>query len=89
MQVLCKKSMTSSDVRCRVCGQSFVVFWERHSREEQAEALCQLMDELRAHHKKNDSAEAHPEHGFTVPAWDGPAAFSGAALLGNAPEWAF
>jgi hypothetical protein len=89
MQVLCKKSMTSSDVRCKVCGQGFVVFWERHSREEQAESVRTLMDALRSHHKKNEGAEAHPDHGFTVPSWDGKAAFSAAALLGNAPKWSY
>lgn len=88
MQVLCKKSMTSSDVRCSVCGQGFVVFWERSSREEQAEAIGQLMNDLREHHLDGDDASAHPDHGFNVPAWDGPAAYSGAALLGNAPAWA-
>jgi hypothetical protein len=87
MQVFCKKSMTSSDVRCKVCGQGFVVFWERHSREEQAGSYRMLMDELRAHHASDDRAEAHPEIGFNVPKWDGPAVFPGAALLGNAPEW--
>jgi hypothetical protein len=65
-----------------------VVFWERPSREEQAETLRALMDELRAHHQMSDADAAHPEHGFNVPAWDGPAGFSAAALLGNAPAWA-
>jgi hypothetical protein len=88
MQVLCKKSMTSCDIRCKVCGQGFVVFWERHSRDEQAEAVRLLTDEIRNHHSNNDGAEAHPEYGFNLPAWDGIAAFSGAAVLGNAPTWA-
>jgi hypothetical protein len=88
MQVLCRKSMVSSDVRCSVCGQSFVVFWERSSPSEQAEARSLVMQELREQHIHADDASAHPDLGFNVPAWDGSAAYSGAALLGNAPAWA-
>jgi hypothetical protein len=47
---------------------------------------------LASHHhctgELNEEPSAHPLAGFLVPDWDGPIAYSGAALLGNAPPWA-
>ncbi len=89
MQVLCKLSMTSNDVRCNVCGQGFLVYWERQAtREEQDEVRQQVQLQLAEHHGTDDGPTAHPESAFNVPAWDGLAKFSCAALLGGAPEWA-
>jgi hypothetical protein len=66
-----------------------VLYWERQTQVEQAEALREVETALRNHHRSENGAGAHPEHGFLVPAWDGPIAFSGAAILGNAPNSAF
>jgi hypothetical protein len=88
MQVLCKMSMTASDVRCNVCGQGFVVYWERHSLEEQAEARALVQKQLADHHRITDDTGAHPPASFNVPQWSGLPKFSAAALLGGAPEWA-
>jgi len=88
MQVLCKMSMTESDVRCNVCGQGFVVYWERQSRDEQAAARSLVQKQLADHHRITDDAGAHPPVGFNVPQWGGLPKFSAAALLGGAPEWA-
>ena len=87
MQVLLKSSETSVETRCSVCGQGFVMFWERHTRMERSEALREIEQTLRHHHHKGGNS-VHPNKGFLVPAWDGPVAFSGAAILGNAPVWA-
>jgi hypothetical protein len=88
MQVLCKSTIGSGEVKCCVCGQGFVMFWERQSRAERAEAIREIQAALRGHHSKVASPQAHPRSGFLVPAWDGPVAFSGAAILGDAPTWA-
>jgi hypothetical protein len=87
MQVLCKLSNTVSDVRCKVCGQGFLVYWSRTSREEQEATRRQVIEALAAHHGTSESADAHPRAGFNVPDWSGLARFSGAALLGGAENW--
>jgi len=87
MQVLCKLSNTVSDVRCKVCGQGFLVYWSRSSRDEQEATRRQVIEALERHHTSTDSAQAHPRSGFTVPDWSGLARFSGAALLGGADNW--
>lgn len=88
MQVLCKTTSDSPDVSCTVCGQGFVLFWERQSRAERAIALREIARALRGHHHKLSSADAHPQRGFVVPDENGPAGFSGAAIVGHAPSWA-
>ena len=86
MQVLCKSSNETAETRCSVCGQGFELYWERQTPAEQAEALKEVEAALRDHHDNSPDRSAHPEDGFLVPAWDGPLAYSGAAILGNAPK---
>ena len=88
MQVLCKASNTASDIRCNICGQGFLVYWTRTSREEQAAARADILSALRDHHTSSDTHHAHPAAGFNLPAWNGEPRFSAAALLGHAPAWA-
>ena len=88
MQVLCKTSETAVETSCSVCGQGFVLFWERQTRMEKGEALRQIDATLRQHHYEGVGVQVHPDKGFLVPNWDGPIAFSGAAILGCAPSWA-
>ena len=88
MQVLCKSSKDSTETVCSVCGQGFVLFWERQTKGEKAAALRDVATTLRAHHNEKEGPEAHPDRGFLVPEWNGPIAYSGAAILGNAPSWA-
>ena len=88
MQVLLKSSNECAETRCSVCGHGFAMYWERQTLEEQAEALHEVGVTLESHHRGANGVGAHPDHGFVVPAWDGPVAFSGAAILGNAPAWA-
>jgi hypothetical protein len=87
MQVL-KTTSDSPDVCCTVCGQGFILFWERQSRAQRTLALREISRTLRNHHHKLSSCDAHPQRGFVVPDGHGPAEFSGAAILGNAPSWA-
>ena len=87
MQVLLKSAENEVETRCSVCGQGFVMFWERQTKAERVEALREIETTLRHHHHVGGT-HVHPDRGFLVPAWDGPVAFSGAAILGNAPVWA-
>jgi hypothetical protein len=86
MQVLCKSSNERVEAQCSVCGQGFELYWERQTPAEQAESLKEVEAALRDHHSNNPDASAHPADGFLIPAWDGPLAYSGAAILGNAPN---
>ncbi|KAA6463043.1 hypothetical protein DYQ86_06835 [Acidobacteria bacterium AB60] len=88
MQVLCKSSNDHVETNCSVCGQGFVLFWERQTKMEKATALQEIARTLRGHHDRIGGPDAHPNRGFLVPEWNGPVAFSGAAILGNAPSWA-
>lgn len=88
MQVLCKSSDENSETRCSVCGQGFLLYWERQTKVERTRALKEIEQVLRKHHYNQPGPEAHPVRGFLVPEWNGPVAFSGAAILGNAPSWA-
>jgi hypothetical protein len=88
MQVLLKSTADSPEVCCPVCGQGFVLFWERQSRAERAMALREVARTLRSHHSSLSSPDAHPQRGFVVPERSTPQGFSGAAILGHAPSWA-
>ena len=88
MQVLLKSSDTAIETRCSVCGQGFAMFWERQTGKDHSQALREIEATLRHHHHVGAGPDVHPVKGSLVPAWDGPIAFSGAAILGNAPVWA-
>jgi hypothetical protein len=88
MQVLLKSTEAAAETRCTICGQGFVMFWERQTKAERTESMRAVETALRHHHHAGGGPNVHPVKGFLVPAWDGPIAFSGAAILGNAPVWA-
>jgi hypothetical protein len=88
MQVLCKASSTTSDIKCDVCGQDFKLYWERTNLAERDASRAQVMEALRAQHANSASADAH-EQCFNLPQWNGLPKYSGAALLGNAPSTVF
>jgi len=70
--VLCTRSNLGNDVRCPVCGQGFLVFWYRLSRDEQDALRQPIARALRAQHAVNPAAAvggAHPAEDFTVPHW--------------------
>ncbi len=87
MQVLCKISNTVSDVRCKVCGQGFLVYWSRTSKTEQDATRRQVIEALANQHNSSNSAQVHPRTGFNIPEWNGLPSFSAAALLGGAHNW--
>jgi hypothetical protein len=89
MQVLCERSNAGNDVRCAVCGQGFLVYWERSSRAERETARKDVVEALMGQHEDMTSGHhAHPVARFTVPTWSGNPAYSGAALLGGATAYA-
>jgi hypothetical protein len=89
MQVLCERSNTGNDVRCNVCGQGFLVYWERSSRAEREQARRDVIQALADHHEDLTTGHhSHPPTRFTVPSWSGDIRYSGAALLGGAPAYA-
>jgi len=87
MQVLCKETKGNAEAYCCVCGQGFVMFWDRQSRSERTEALKEIQKTLRQQHRNQRGPEAHPKGGFLVPEWKGSNFASGAAVLGHAPSW--
>jgi hypothetical protein len=89
MQVLCKRSDENVEARCSVCGQGFTLYWERQTPAERVDALQKVNTALIAHHANKADAGVHPDAGFLVPSWNGNIAFSGAAILGNAPTSVF
>ena len=89
MQVLCKCSNDAAEIHCSVCGQGFALSWERPAKAERAAALGEVAKTLRSHHAKGAAGcNAHPQRGFLVGDRSGPADYSGARILGNAPRWA-
>jgi hypothetical protein len=89
MQVLCKSTNGNAETHCCVCGQGFVMFWERQSLKERIELMREIQHTLRHQHRNRPGSEAHPSAGFMVPEWNGSDAGSEAAFHANAPTWAF
>lgn len=86
MQVWCKSSNHAAETRCSVCGQGFVLIWERHPKRERAQALAEITRTLRSHHRHQVGPEAHPERGFAVGETNATA--SSTTAYGHAPSWA-
>lgn len=76
MQVLCKKIDGNAETHCCVCGQGFVMFWDRQSRMERIATLHETQEILRRHHRAKAGPEAHPMESFPIPEWGGACAFT-------------
>ncbi len=83
MQVLLRKSDERQDLQCPLCSQGCRVYWDRTSLAEQSAVRGTVLDALRHDHATDPSRGAHSDTPFTVPRWEGPPQFSGAALLGG------
>ena len=88
MQILCKSTNGTAETHCCVCGQGFVMLWDRQSRWERQEALGDIQKTLRHQHRNQRGPEAHPNGGFLVPECNSSVAAFGAAILGHVPSWA-
>ena len=62
MQVLCKISNTVSDVRCKVCGQGFLVYWSRTSQTERDATRRQVIEALAEQHALVEQRACAPAH---------------------------
>ena len=87
MQVLCKITKGNAETHCGICGQGFITFWDRQSRNERVAALHEIQETLRRHHRTSPGPEAHPTAGFPVPDWNGSTGLESVAESGNAPTW--
>jgi hypothetical protein len=87
MQVLCRTTKGNAELHCCVCGQGFVLFWERQTHTERTEMLHEIQETLRRQHRTSHGPEAHPQGGFLAPQTSGQLEFSGASVLGSAPTW--
>lgn len=87
MQVLCRTTNGNAEFHCSVCGQGFVLFWERESRAQRAAARAEIQETLRRHHRAAPGPQAHPQGGFLVPEWSASAAAFGVKSPGNVPVW--
>ena len=86
MQALCIRTADEhGDVQCPCCGQHYNVYYSRPGKTECAECLQLVRDALVEHHRRHPLTAAHPSEPFNVPAWNGPAHASAAALLSGAP----
>jgi hypothetical protein len=87
MQVLCRKTNGNAEFHCCVCGQGFLMFWERHSHSERIELLHEIQETLRRQHRTVPGPEAHPTGGFLAPKNNGAGELVGAGVAGTAPTW--
>ena len=87
MQVLCKATNGNAETHCCICGQGFVMFWDRQSRNERAAALREIQETLRRHHRTAPGPEAHPVTGFPFPDWSGSNEWVGVSHSGTASTW--
>jgi len=70
MQVFCRKTNGNAELRCCVCGQGFVMFWERQTATERAVTRAEIQEVLRRQHRSIAGCEAHPQSEFAMPEWD-------------------
>ena len=88
MQVLCKIAKGNAETHCGICGQGFILFWDRQSRNERVAALHEIQVALRRHHQHTSSGpEAHPTVGFPVPDWNSSTGLQGGVFSGTASTW--
>ncbi len=87
MQVLCKATNGNAETHCCVCGQGFVMFWDRQSHSERIAALHEIQEMLRRQHRTTAGPEAHPKESFPFPEPNGPRTYTGTAVPGTAPTW--
>jgi acyl-CoA reductase-like NAD-dependent aldehyde dehydrogenase len=80
VKVFCKSTNGNAEFRCSVCGQGFVLFWERQPRTERVAVLHEIQETMRRHHRNSSAAEAHPQGGFLVPDWGDSGELAAASL---------
>jgi hypothetical protein len=87
MQVLLRRTEGNAELHCGVCGQGFVLFWDRQTRSERLEMLHEIQQTLRRQHRSAPGPEAHPQGGFLAPQLIGQHELSVADARAGAPTW--
>ena len=85
MQVPCKKTDGNAELHCCVCGQGFVLFWDRQSHAERTQLRQEIQESLRLEHRGNAGRQAHPQGVFLAPEWK--AGSQAIATPGSVPNW--
>lgn len=88
MQVICRSTNKHPETRCCICGQGFVIFWERESRAQRRESLFEIQKILCNHHRQNEGPLVHPQHDFAILQLNGSMAGAGEAIRGQSPSMA-
>jgi hypothetical protein len=83
MQIQFKSTNRNADTHCCICGQGFVLSWEREPRTEYTEILFEIQKTLCNHHRNHIGSQPHPPSGLLVSEWKMPLAASG-AMIGHA-----
>ena len=87
MQVYCRKTSGNAELQCCVCGQGFVLFWDRHTATERAVIKAEMMEILRRQHRSTNGPEAHPMSEFSVPEGQSPFPNETVMVTGTVPIW--
>jgi hypothetical protein len=61
----------SSDVRCPICGQGFLIFAELAAHASQIDSRRMIQQTLRAQHDAPDATNPHPDATFNIPSRSG------------------
>lgn len=74
----------SSNVRCPICGQGFLIYAERSILADHGVNRRLIQHVLRTHHSAHSkSASAHPPSTFHIPCWSGAHPFLASASLSD------
>lgn len=83
MQLSHQPSRLSSDVRCPICGQGFLIFAELAAHASQIDSRRMIQQTLRAQHAEpSASTTPHPGAAFNIPSRTG-APFTASASLSD------
>lgn len=87
MQVFCRKTNGNAELHCCVCGQGFVMFWERQTAVERAVMRAEIHEMLRRQHRAAAGPEAHAQTEFAIPEWESAYLREGLVPAGSVPVW--
>jgi hypothetical protein len=87
MQVYCRKTDGNAELHCCVCGQGFVMFWDRQTSIERAVTRAEIQEILRRQHRAAAGREAHAYSEFAVPEWDSMFRADSLVTTGKVPVW--
>lgn len=86
MQVYCRKTSGNAELHCCVCGQGFVMFWDRQTAIERAVTRAEIQEMLRRQHRATAGREPHPQTEFAMPEWESPLS-TPVTAVGTVPAW--